>query len=112
MSIPIYNFKRIDDLFSHKLKKRNNGKNFSRTNSQNSTNGIKNISFYNLNQNNISCQNHSLIRNNSKSSNVSIKNLNRTVSMKIYDNIKLMENYIYKIKENGFEKKKKKLKKK
>ena len=109
MSFPIYNFKRIDDLFSYKLKMRNNENNYLRTNSQNSFNGIKNISFYNLNHNNISYQSRSLIRSNSKSSNVSLKKLNRTVSMKNYDNIKMMENFINKIKEDGFEKNKKEI---
>ena len=90
MSIPIYNFKQFDDLFSHKLEKRNNGKNFSKNNSQNSFSGIKNTSFYNLNHNNISYQNQSLIRSNSKSSKVSIRNLNRKIYMKNYDNIQLI----------------------
>ena len=65
MSIPIYNFKKIEDLLNDK---NHNLNNYSRTNSQSSFFMKKNMSYNNLNSNNSFRFNNSLKRSRSKSS--------------------------------------------
>lgn len=101
MSIPIYNFKKIEDLLNDK---NHNLNNYSRTNSQSSFFMKKNMSYNNLNSNSSFRFNNSLKRSRSKSSYFSMKN---NSTMKDYNyNIKSMENLINVIKENAYVKNK------